>query len=218
MSQLNLSLNVQVGPPPPPSNLYNIAIRNVEWFDQPPPNPGSFAILGQGITTWLEVDSAMQALIRSVKIPSQGVDNNLLWKWATVAGTQNGQTIYYGNDPTNNTWRWGIGLMSSVVGRRQYVAVENFDASKPTQHVLGIPYQSNGDYSAYTPDKHPEMWLYCPTIYPDGHIGWGSHAVGGIEYIFLMPYFQMGTGFKGSSDAVKFGGYFNTDCFVGPHV
>lgn len=214
MNQLNLSLNVQVGPPSPPSNLYSIAIRNVEWFDQPPPNPASFAILGQGITTWLEIGPAEVDFIRSVKIPSQGVDNNILWKWAA----QDRGTIYYSPDSIAGTWRWGIGLMSSVIGRRQYVRIENFNPNNPTQHVSGIPYQSDGDYSAYTPDKHPEMWLFCPTIYPDGHLGWGSHAVGGIEYIFLMPYFQMGTGFKGSSDAVKFGGWFNTDCFVGKHI
>lgn len=216
---LTVKFNVGESPPPPaPSNLYDIAIRNVEWFDQPPPDPGSFAILGQGITTWLEIGPAEVEFIKSVKIPSQNVDNSVLFHWASNAGTENGITIYYGNDPARGTWRWGIGLMSSIVGRRQYVAVENFDASKPTQHVLGIPYQANGDYSQWTPDKHPECWLFCPTIYPNGSIGWTSHSIGGVDYIFLMPYFQMGTGFRGSVDAQDFGGWFKTNCFVGPHI
>lgn len=207
-------------PPAPATNLYDIKIRTIEWFDQPapvPPNPGSFAIIGgRGQQNWLRLGKAEIAFIRSIKYPAMFVDNNALWNWAaTDAGT-----VYIHRDDAAGIVDWPIGLMSSCAGQlRQYCAIDKFDPSAPYQKVLGIPYQANGDYSAFTPDKTPWFWFFCPTIYPvskgfpNGRLGWTSHN----NLIFLMPFFQAGTGFKLSADAAKFGGMIATSCFLGPH-
>lgn len=211
-------------PTPPPSNLYDLKIRTVEWLEQPaPPAIGSFAILGgRGVDCWLEVDKAMEKFVRSIKIPALHVDNDLLWPWATGHDfTGIGKTVYYGYDAATGTRKWGIGLMSSFPGyARQFCKLEKpLDPGEKFQHVLGIPYQASGDYSAWTPDKHPEVWFACYSIYPpkegfpNGYLGPESHN----DMLFLMPFFQAGTGYKLSGSAKEYGGWIATSCFYGPH-
>lgn len=206
-------------PPPAPSNLYDIKIRTVEWLDQPAPTPGSFAIIGgRGQQNWIRLGSNEIGFIRSIKIPALLVDNDVLWKWAA----QDAGTIYIRRDDVAMTADWVVGLMSSMSGHpRQFCQLESpLDLAKPYQRVSGIPYQTNGDYSAFTPDKHPEFWFFCPTVYPptdtqpNGYLGWTSHN----NLIFYMPFFDARTFPKKSSDAALFGGLIATNVFVGPHI
>lgn len=203
--------------PAPARPLYNIAIRPDEWDKQPPPPKiASFDIIGgRGITTKLQIGPNEVKFIKSIVIPSLKVDNRVTWKWASSAGIRSGITIYYSNNPLTGTWWWGIGLMGSKPGSpRQFCLIEHFDPGKPYQYVSGIPYQPSGDYSAYTPDKRPEFWFLCYTIYPSGKILQESHN----GLTFLMPFWDVDSGFKLSDDAAKFGGWIDSGVFVGPHV
>lgn len=212
-------------PPPAPANLYDVKIRTLEWLEQPaPPSVASFAIVGgRGITMWLEIGPREVEFIRSIVIPEKHVNNDLLWKWASGAGERMGITVYYGNDPARGTWRWGIGLMSSFPGApRQYAKIEHYDPARAYQFVSGIPYRSDGDYSAWTPERAPWAWFLCHSVYPaddenpNGHLLQESHN----GLVFLMPYFQAGTGFRqsaweGEDDGP---GWIKTSCFLGPHT
>lgn len=217
MRTLNVTINRGVVKPPTP-NLYNIKIRTVEWFDQPAPIVGSFAIIGgRGQQNWIRLGLSEIQFIQSVSIPSLLVNNAALWKWAATAGG----TVYIHRDDVNMTVDWPIGLMSSMSNHpRQFCQIENFDPAQSYQRVVGIPYQRNGDYSAYTPDKHPEFWFFVYTIYPptdalpNGYLGPTSHN----DMLFYMPFFDARTFPKVSSDAALFGGMIATDVFLGAHV
>jgi hypothetical protein len=100
--------------------------------------------------------------------------------------------------------------MSSVPGRpRQIVRAKPYSNSQ--MQIMGIPRQLNGDYSRFTPENYPGFFLWCPTIYPDGHFDWGSHS----EILFLMPIFDPTSGFKQSASSKSYGGLVSTDIFFG---
>ncbi len=194
-------------PEPQPGNLYDIKIRGLEYLEvPPPPRVGSFAQLGgRGQDNWLLLEKPEIAFIK------RWVHNAELWNWAA---SQAGD-IYTSRDDNLMTVRWPIVLMSSCLGQpRQFVKLASFKPTDPYRQFIGIPHQADGDYSEYTPDKYPEFFLWCPTIYPDNHVGWDSHN----GMLFLMPVFQPNTGFKQSAAAIKYGGMVDADIFKGPHA
>lgn len=211
-------------PPPPvptpepqpdsvrPGELMDLKIRRLEYMKIPQLTVGTFAQLGgRGQDNYLTLGRA------EINFIKKWVHNADLWNWAA---SQMGD-IYTGRDDDAQTVRWPIILMSSCVDKpRQFARVA--PAVDGYRRVYGIPYQANGDYSEFTPEKYPEYFLWCPTIYPptpahpDGYVGWDSHN----GMIFLMPIFDAVTWPDGrkSASARSYGGLVDADIFLGPHT
>lgn len=196
--------------PDRPGELMDLKVRRTEYMKLPPLTVGSFAQLGgRGQDNWLELGRA------EIRFIQNWVHNADLWNWAA---SEHGD-IYTARDDAAGTVKWPFVLMSSCFGQpRQFARVGPAftDRAGTWRRVYGIPFQANGDYSEFTPDKYPEYFLWCPTIYPDDHVGWESHN----GMLFIIPVFDAATwpdSLK-SGSAKDYGGAVDADIFLGPHT
>lgn len=175
-------------------------LKTLEEYSTPPKFNGSFAAIGgRGQDNWIEMQKNEIKFIQSVG------QNAQLWKWAA---TLNAGTIYIRFDEVNETTLWPIILMSSRTNplERQIVRVletqkDNHVPSGISCLIDAIPYQANGDYSAFSPDKHPEYWLKSWTAFQSGSYGASHNGM-----LFQMPIFAPMTGFKISNTVKSIGG------------
>jgi len=192
--------------PAPPTDLYDLKIRGLEYTEiPPPPHAGSFAQLGgRGQDNWILLEEP------EIQFIQKWAHNQDLWNWAASTSGD----IYIQRDDNLKTVKWPILLMSSCLGQpRQFAKLAPFTAEDEFRQFIGIPHQANGDYSEFTPEKYPHLFMWCPTIRPDNTVQWSSHA----GMLFLMPLFQPGTGFRQSGSADDHGGFVDANIFLGSH-
>lgn len=179
-----------------PIGLYDL--KTLEELN--PTNPkfnGSFnAIGGRGQTNWVRL---MKNEINFVK--SVGV-NGQLWNWAASdAGTlfiHRTDSVPYVDDVL-------ILLSSAVINGivdRQVIRIKDVTPDDKWVLVDAIPFQADGDYSAYTPDLHPEYWLKAYSAFTSHTYGPSHNGL-----MFLYPLFDPMSGFKISATAQGIGGY-----------
>jgi hypothetical protein len=184
--------------------LYTLKTRGeCAEFDNKYLPDGSFSqIGGRGIDDWLQLGPA------EIAVTFAQVQNKRLENWA-VNYSGSGVKLYYNGTPT--TMNWGILLMSSAAPIppyvRQKVNVLKFSPDHAWALIDAIPYQASGDYSAFTPDKHPEFWLWAYTDFKNGGYGPSHTFPDGTDATFLMPLFDPASGFKVSSSAKSHGGF-----------
>lgn len=158
---------------------------------------GSFSMIGgRGATNWIELGANEIRMIRSIP------DNNDLWEWAS--GDPMGD-IYIQRDLAAQTVRWPVILISSTYTDIQKVQVVRSQSGYSL--IDAIPYQPNGDYSLWMPDKHPEMWLWAYTDFVGGGYGPSHTMPDGRHLTFRMPLFSPMTFPHISSDAKSIGGF-----------
>lgn len=216
--------NQKIVPPPPPPRLTPILRRDQifllskgdpeNYYSRYAPD-GSFGQVG-GRGQNFFIDKLGAAEIRFIRsLPA----NNRLWNWAASPKG----TVYTNRDDVAGTVRWPMTLMTSTYSDIQQVRIVEKGvfqilsagmAPSEVWRVDAIPWQASGDYSAYTPDKHPEMWVWAWTDFLDGTYGVSHTYPDGSAYTFRVPLFDPRTFPFVSSDARAIGGlYIDANCF-----
>lgn len=177
------------------------------WDDRYLPD-GSFSMIGgRGADNWILLGEAENKLILSVP------PNHDLQSWAYTPDMGRIYTMAEDTDGDGDfeVARWPIILISSTYEYIQHVNVLGFQMAKfeggewrRAAIIEGIPYRADGDYSAYTPDKRPELWLKAFTDYKSSPPTYGpSHN----ELTFLMPLWNPSTFPVVSASARDIGGF-----------
>ncbi len=164
----------------------------------------SFSMIGgRGADDWIQLGAKEIDFVFSIP------DNLALKNWAA---TVDKGTLYTFRDDIARTMRWPIILLSSTYTNKQPVRVldERLEmwggVPRTTKLVDAIPYQASGDYSAYTPDRHPEFWLWAWTCFANGTYGVSHTFPDGRALTFRMPLWAPLTFPKISTTAREIGG------------